>query len=247
MIEDEGENQDEKTLMEAHSEVERLKAVYREYRERGWEKTRWSATNRGNAAIQREREQTLKRLLNGAGFYPLARRRLLEVGCGTGQTLADFQALGARPENLVGADLLAERIRQAKADFPEIHFEEANAEALPFANASFDLATVFTLFTSILDPHMTRNASREIDRVLRPGGAVVWYDFRMNNPFNPHVRGIGREEILRLFPDYDARLLTITLLPPLARRLGVLTGLLYPCLASLPFLRSHYLGLLVKP
>jgi len=63
-----------------------------------------------------------------------------------------------------------------------MNFQEANAEALPFANGFFDLVTVFTVCTSILDPQMARNVSREIHRVLRSGGAVVWYDFRMNNP-----------------------------------------------------------------
>jgi ubiquinone/menaquinone biosynthesis C-methylase UbiE len=128
-----------------------------------------------------------------------------------------------------------------------MNFQEANAEALPFANGFSDLVTVFTVFTSILDPQMTHNLSQEINRVLRSGGAVVWYDFRMNNPLNPHVRGISRNGIRKLFPEFNARLVSITLLPPLARRWGALTDLLYPCFASLPFLRSHYLGLLVKP
>ena len=94
---------------------------------------------------------------------------------------------------------------------------------------------------------MASNVSREVDRILRSGGAVLWYDFRMNNPFNRHVRGISRKEVHRLFPGYHASLNTLTVLPPLARRAGRLTDLLYPFLASMPFLRSHYLGVLVKP
>jgi hypothetical protein len=50
-----------------------------------------------------------------------------------------------------------------------------------------------------------------------------------------------------MFPEFRSRLVSITLLPPLARRWGTLTDLLYPCFAALPFLRSHYLGLVVKP
>jgi ubiquinone/menaquinone biosynthesis C-methylase UbiE len=233
--------------MQVHSEVDRLKLVYREYRERGLGKTKWSLTNRGNQAIWRERERKLEQLLQRAGFLPLDQWRILDVGCGTGETLAGFEAWGARPDNLFGVDLLADRIRCAKENFPAMHFQEANAEALPFENGFFDLVTVFTVFTSILDPQMTRNLSREINRVLRSGGAVVWYDFRINNPLNPHVRGISRKGIRQLFPEFDARLVSITLMPPLARRCGSLTDLLYPCFASLSFLRSHYLGLLVKP
>lgn len=233
--------------MEIRSEVDRLKEVYWEYSQRGWRKTKWAVTNRGNQAIRQERERKLKQLLQRGGFLPLGRRRILDVGCGTGETLAGFRAWGARPENLFGVDLLSDRICRAKENFPEMNFQEANAETLSFANAFFDLVTVFTVFTSILDPQMTRNLSREINRVLRSGGAVLWYDFRMNNPFNPHVRGISRKGIRKLFPGLHSRMVTITLIPPLARRWGCLTDLLYPCFASLPFLRSHYLGVLVKP
>jgi len=232
--------------MQAHSEIDRLKLVYREYRERGWGKTKWSA-NRGNAAIRQEREERLRQLLQRAGFFPLNQQRILDVGCGSGETLACFEKWGASPDNLFGVDLMADRIRRAKEKFPGINFQEANAEALPFADGHFDLVSVFTVFTSILDLRMTCNLSREINRVLRCGGAVVWYDFRMNNPFNPNVRGISRQGIRRMFPKFNARLVSLTLIPPLARRCGPFTDLFYPCLASLPLLRSHYLGLLVKP
>jgi len=233
--------------MHAPSEVDRLKLVYREYGERGLGKTKWSLANRGNQAIHQERERKLEELLQCAGFLPLSQRRILDVGCGTGETLERFQAWGARPENLFGVDLMPDRVRQAKETFPALNFQEANAESLPFEDGLFDLVAVFTVFTSILDPQMTRNLSREIYRVLRSGGAVVWYDFRMNNPFNSHVRGISRDGISRLFPEFVARLESITLMPPLARQCGSLTHLLYPCFASVPLLRSHYLGLLIKP
>jgi len=233
--------------MPVYSEVDRLKKVYGEYGERDWGEKKWSVANRGNQVIRRERERKLEQLLQRAGLLPLGNRRILDVGCGTGETLAGFETWGARPDNLFGVDLLADRIRRAKEHFPAMNFQEANAEALPFANGFFDLVAVFTVFTSILDSRMTRNLSREINRVLCSGGAVVWYDLRMNNPLNPHVRGVSRKGIRDLFPDFRSRLVSITLMPPLARRWGSLTGLLYPCFASLPFLRSHYLGLLAKP
>ena len=233
--------------MQVRSEVDRLKLVYHEYVERDLGRTKWSAANRGNQAMRQERERKLRQLLQRAGFFPLGARHILDVGCGTGETLAGFATWGAKPENLFGVDLLADRVRRAKENFPAISFQEANAETLPFANGFFDLVTVFTVFTSILDRRMTHNLSHEINRVLRPGGAVVWYDFRINNPRNAHVRGISRQEICNLFPEFRPHLVSTTLLPPLARRCGALTNLLYPCFAALPFLRSHYLGLLVKP
>jgi ubiquinone/menaquinone biosynthesis C-methylase UbiE len=197
--------------------------------------------------MRRERERELERLLRAAGRLPLGARRVLDVGCGTGEILAGFVAWGARPENLYGVDLLAERVRRARENHPELTFQEANAESLPFGDGYFEVVVLFTVFTSILDSGMARNLSREADRVLGPGGVIAWYDFRLNNPLNRHVRGVSRRKIRRLFPGFALRLKPVTLLPPLARRLGGLTGALYPALSALPFLRSHYLGVLVKP
>jgi len=86
----------------------------------------------------------------------------------------------------------------------------------------------------------------EVRRVLMPGGTVLWYDFRYNNPWNPHVRGMTKRHIRQFFPGFEMHLRTITLLPPLARRLGRLTPVLYPLLAAIPPLRTHYLGLLLR-
>jgi SAM-dependent methyltransferase len=233
--------------METRSEVDRLQEVYREYAVRGFGRTKWSPANEGNRAIGDECQRQLRELLERAGFFPLEKRRILDVGCGSGERLAAFQDWGARPENLLGIDLIPDRIRAARKNHPQLNFELANAETLPFADGRFDLVTVFTVFTSILDRRMAANIRREIVRVLAAGGAVVWYDFRLNNPLNRHVRGISRRQIQNLFPGFELNLKTISLLPPLARLLGPLTNLLYPPLSSIPFLRSHYLGILTKP
>ena len=91
---------------------------------------------------------------------------------------------------------------------------------------------------------MARNVAAELVRVLKPGGGILWYDFRVNNPRNPHVCGQTIAHIRHLFPQLQTDLRTVTLLPPLARRLGRTTGALYPVLARLPWLRTHYIGLI---
>ena len=233
--------------METPSEVDRLQEVYREYSVRGFGRTKWSPRNPGNQAILNECEDRLRELLQQTGFFPLEHRHILDVGCGSGDRLAAFEDWGARPHNLFGVDLIPERIHAARKNHPQITFDLANAEKLPFADGSFDLVTVFTVFTSILNPQMAANVSREIDRVLISGGAVVWYDFRIHNPLNRHVRGISRRQVQRLFPGFKVSLKTVSLLPPLARRLGRLARPLYSPLSSVSFLRSHFLGLLTKP
>jgi SAM-dependent methyltransferase len=233
--------------METSAEVCRLRHVYQQYAACGLGESKWSDANRGNQVIQGERNSKTCELLQQAGFFPLGGRRILDVGCGTGKQLGLFLEWGARPEDLFGIDLIPDRVSAARALHPRMNIELANAESLPYANGAFDLVVVSTVFSSILDRVMSKNIVGEISRVLAPQGAVLWYDFRMNNPFNRHVRGMSRKHIQDLFPGFGVALEATSLLPPLARRLGALTDHLYSTLNSLPFLRTHLLGLLTKP
>ena len=54
-----------------------------------------------------------------AAVYRFQTKRILEVGCGTGFWLRDFLKWGARPENVVGVDLLASRLSEARRLCPE--------------------------------------------------------------------------------------------------------------------------------
>jgi SAM-dependent methyltransferase len=202
---------------------------------------------RGNRAIIRERERQTARLLARHALLPLTGRLVLDVGCSYGTTLARLTAFGARPEDLVGIDLLDDRLAAARHRYPRIRWLRANAEHLDFPDASFHLVLAFTVFSSILDDRTAGTIAAEILRVLRPRGAVLWYDFRYDDPRNADVRGITLAAIGRLFPGVTPDVRSLTLLPRLARRLGPMTGLLYPILAGVPALRTHYLGLLRKP
>ena len=227
------------------SETERIARAYEELL--GARASRWDLSNPGNRAILAERRRATVRLLDRQGWLPLGERRVLDVGAGGGAELASFRELGAAEANLAGIDLLPARVAAAHAAFPAISFRAGNAEHLDFADGSFDVVLAFTLFSSILDAAMARNVASEIGRVLRPGGGLLWYDFRYNSPSNPNVRGVRAARVRALFPDLEGPLLGVTLLPPLARRLGPLTSGLYPLFRALPPLRSHLIGLLVKP
>ena len=101
-------------------------------------------------------------------------------------------------------------------------------------------AVVFsTVLSSVIDPIDRARVAREALRVVRPRGAIVCYDARVPNPWNRQVRAISRAELGRLFPGCELEARSITLLPPLARRLGRATSLVYPKLASLAPLRTH--------
>jgi ubiquinone/menaquinone biosynthesis C-methylase UbiE len=102
--------------------------------------------------------------------------RILDLGCGTGRTLAQVHV--ALPDaQLVGIDLSAYYLDVAAVDLAGVPVElvEGNAEALPFDDASFDAVTSVFMFHEL-----PRNARRrvwaEARRVLRPGGRFVVVD-----------------------------------------------------------------------
>jgi ubiquinone/menaquinone biosynthesis C-methylase UbiE len=103
--------------------------------------------------------------------------RLLDVACGTGRTL--HQLAQAHPAlRLYGVDLSPAYVRVARKRLdavPEIALAVENAEALPYADRTFDLATSVYLFHEL--PRNARRAvAREMFRVVRPGGLLVVED-----------------------------------------------------------------------
>jgi SAM-dependent methyltransferase len=196
-----------------------------------------------------ERERVLLGMLDECGFRArLESARILEVGCGSGFWLREFVRWGARPENIVGVDLLPERIAQARRLCPPaVSLSCQNASDLGNLNPLFDLVLQSTVFTSILDAAMKRQVAAEMLRLLRPGGIVVWYDFHVGNPSNPDVRGIGKGEIARLFPGCTMQLKKLTLAPPLGRPLARMSTFLYCAASAIKPLCTHYMGIITKP
>ncbi|GIV75271.1 MULTISPECIES: class I SAM-dependent methyltransferase [Caldilinea] len=232
---------------ETLTEIERIKYAYQVYHEADFANKLWSAENPGNQRIVKERTLELQTLLTQAQLLPLIYFKILDIGCGNGDVLATFLNWGALPQNLFGIDLLENRINSAKQRHPSFHFTQGNAECIPYPDLYFNFVIFFTVFSSILDPRMRMNIAKEADRILKPGGRIIWYDFRYRNPKNHYTQPMGRKQIAELFPSYQVELKPITLLPPLARRLGKTTNVFYPFLSSFSFLRTHYIGFLIKP
>ena len=85
-----------------------------------------------------------------------------------------------------------------------------------------------------------------LDLRTMPGGFVVWYDFFVNNPANPDVRGAGRAELARMFSGCEMELSRITVAAPLGRAIATLPSL-YATLARCRIFCTHYLGWIRKP
>jgi ubiquinone/menaquinone biosynthesis C-methylase UbiE len=226
-------------------ELRRLLATYKR-RAHSVIAERYSRTNPGHLFALHEREAAMAAMLHADGLSSLARLRILDVGCGRGSTLRQYLEYDADPSQLWGIDLFPEFVDQARAASPGLQIICGSASDLPFPDRTFDFVSQFMLFTSVLDLDMKSRIAREIDRVLVPGGRLLWYDFAFNNPANPDVRGIRLGEVRRLFPEFSVTHRRITLAPPLGRAIGRLGPALYYLASVIRPLCTHYLCLLKK-
>jgi SAM-dependent methyltransferase len=195
-----------------------------------------------------ERERAMLRLFAAQGWFDLAQRRLVEVGCGAGGNLLEFLRMGFRPEHLAGLELLPERHAQARAVLPErTALYLGDATTAPIAPASCDLVFQATVFSSLLDDAFQQHLAEAMWRWVKPGGAVLWYDFTVDNPRNPDVRGVPLARVRQLFPQATMSAQRVTLAPPIARRVCAWHPVFYPLCNALPLLRTHRLAWLGKP
>jgi len=226
------------------AEAERIAA---EYARRGATipPDRYSPATPAQLLLRQARERAVLAALRRAGMLPLTGRRILDVGCGVGQWLADFETWGADRAGLAGIDLLGDRVEAARARLtPGADLHEGDASRLPWPAAQFDVVLQSTVFSSILDPPMRTAMAGEMARVLAPGGVILWNDFFVDSPSNRAVRGVRRREVAALFPGFRVELRRVTLAAPIARAIAPRSQLAAIALEALRVFDTHYLGVL---
>ena len=185
-------------------------------------------------------------MLHRTGVFPKPEDHCLEVGHGTLGWLADLIGWGVPSGHLHGIELDARSAEVARTRLPSADLRIGDATEMPWTEETFHLVIASTVFSSILDPRMRKMLAREITRVLAPGGALLCYDFAMNNPRNPNVRKLTRRELAELFPDLHGQVRSLTLAPPIARLIAPRCWWLATILEMIPFLRTHLLAVLIK-
>jgi demethylmenaquinone methyltransferase / 2-methoxy-6-polyprenyl-1,4-benzoquinol methylase len=104
--------------------------------------------------------------------------KILDCATGTGDLSFEFErVLGANAE-ILGTDfsdkMLEKAIAKGKALGSRVRFEQVDVMALPFADATFDLATISFGIRNVSDPAV---GIAELGRVVKPGGSVVILEF----------------------------------------------------------------------
>ena len=208
---------------------------------------RYSPAAPAQLLLRQGRERAVIAMLRAAGMLPLGARRILEVGCGSGQWLVDFETWGAARELLAGIDLLPARVAAAAERLPGADVREGDAVRLPWGDGGFDIVLQSTVISSILDPRVRRRVAGEMARVLAPGGVIVWHDMFVGNPRNRAVRPIRRRELAALFPGFAVRRRRVSLAAPLARAVAPHSMTAAIALDGLRLLDTHHLAVLRRP
>lgn len=128
-------------------------------------------------APDEEKDRACAQLYHHVGSLAgLEGKKVLEVSCGHGGG-ASHLARAFRPAAYTGLDLNPAGIAfcRKRHQIPGLDFVQGDAEALPFGDASFDVAV--NVEASHCYPHFAVFLS-EIRRVLKPGGCFLYADFR---------------------------------------------------------------------
>jgi ubiquinone/menaquinone biosynthesis C-methylase UbiE len=124
--------------------------------------------------------------LAGKQFGDPGKLKALDIGSGIG--LVD-KILKHKIKDLHGVDIEEGVIEKAKINNPEVTYNKYDGMKLPFRDNMFDLAFAINVIHHV-PPGEWENFSKEMHRVLKPGGIAVVFE---HNPYNPLTRKVVRD------------------------------------------------------
>jgi SAM-dependent methyltransferase len=140
--------------------------------------------------IDRERKRTHWPLYELVPFHQTRDRDVLEIGCGLGTDTVEFARAGAR---YTGIDLTAPAVALTAAKLRAYGLPgrtlKADAEHLPFDDASFDIVYSWGVIHHTPD---TVRCVDEIYRVLRPGGTLILMLYHLHGWWELRIRAHWR-------------------------------------------------------
>jgi ubiquinone/menaquinone biosynthesis C-methylase UbiE len=131
-----------------------------------------------------------------ADLIPLNRRDIIELGCGAAQLARSL--LGRFPDSRITGLEVDERqhAQNLASPQPGLSFVASGAQAIPFADASFDVALMLKSLHHVPMP-LLAPALAEVGRVLRPRGYLYVSEPVYAGPFNDVIRLFNDEAVVR--------------------------------------------------
>ena len=143
--------------------------------------------------------------------HPLNLRRLsewlspasfiLDYGCGYGRCLGELFNAGYR--NLIGFDFSPAMIAAARAQFPDVSFQEVQSSTIPLPDAAADAALLFSVLTCVPTNDGQRALLGELHRVLKPGGLLYISDLWLQADERNLVRYVRDEQKYGVYGVFD--------------------------------------------
>ena len=129
-------------------------------------------------------------------LIPLGKRDIIELGCGAAQLARSL--LSRFPDSTVTGLEVDERqhAKNLASPQPGLSFVASGAQAIPFADASFDVALMLKSLHHVPMPLLAQ-ALAEVGRVLRPRGHLYVSEPVYAGPFNEIIRLFNDEGIVR--------------------------------------------------
>lgn len=132
---------------------------------------------------------------------------ILEVAPGPGYLAIELAKDGAYA--VTGLDISKSFVEIAQANAQQagvsVDFQQGNASAMPFADATFDFVVCCAAFKNFTEPVA---AIEEMARVLQPGGQALINDLRKDASLaeiDAHIAGMGMNWLNRLFTQFTFR------------------------------------------
>lgn len=119
-------------------------------------------------------------------------QRVLDLAAGTGTSSEPYADAGV---SVVACDFSLGMLKVGKRRRPDIDFVAGDATNLPFADESFDAATISFGLRNVNEP---QKALEEMYRVTKPGGTLVIAEF--SSPVVPVWRTMYTEYLMRALP-----------------------------------------------
>ena len=123
-------------------------------------------------------------------------RDVLDVGCGEGWLVRHLAAGGAHAAGIDPLAVALERARREDPGAPAERYRESSAEALPFADSSFDVVVFFNSLHHVPVESMDA-ALEQAGRVLRPAGVIYVQEPLAEGSFFELMRPVEDETPVR--------------------------------------------------
>ncbi|HVB81203.1 MAG TPA: class I SAM-dependent methyltransferase [Candidatus Binataceae bacterium] len=159
-------------LLQAHTRATE-RASPQERNRQWWERLPMTYEDWQSGDRSTNRERVIEKFLSSNPyldrqyFNQFAGKRVLEIGCGAGPATCLFASFGAA---ITSVDLTQSAVEMTHLHEPRATVLQMDAEALTFADASFDHVFSWGVIHHTANP---TKAFGEIARVLRPGGTAL--------------------------------------------------------------------------